>query len=349
MESTKNWRFAPIRYRLTHLLYVTALIASAGATFGPVGLIVGGFVMAFWLVVFMFEPISYGLRTALSAVLAVLLMSCCLILPATRSAREAGRRTQCSNNLKQFGLGLHNYHDTYKQLPPTYLADQDGKPMHSWRTLIMPFCEQIPRYEKYDFSEPWNGPNNSSLHSPNLPYQVCPEAQPPFADETSYVAVCGEGASWTNENALKFSEFSKGTSNTILVIETSRSGIHWMEPRDFSLEEAVQELSNPDFDGHNGHRQRGFFVDHGIRGHNVLMGDGSVQFIAIASEEAARDLLSGNYFDIDEFNRQEKVYRLRYGNIARLTVFITLSLLPIYWVVVRMRSEKAEKAMRDES
>ncbi len=72
---------------------------------------------------------------------------------------------------------LHNYHETYKTLPPAYIADANGKPMHSWRMLIMPFMEQSTLYNQYDFSEPWNGPNNIKLldsmpSNPRLPEPV---------------------------------------------------------------------------------------------------------------------------------------------------------------------------------
>ena len=64
-----------------------------------------------------------------------------LLLPAVQAAREAARRTQCSNNLKQIGLAMHNYHDVNQQFPPAYIADADGQPMHSWRVLILPYLE----------------------------------------------------------------------------------------------------------------------------------------------------------------------------------------------------------------
>src|SRR5207248_11120546 len=72
-------------------------------------------------------------------------MVCCgvfalpaLMLPAVQQAREAARRTQCSNNLRQIGLALHNYAQVYGSFPPAFVADEEGKPMHSWRVLILP-------------------------------------------------------------------------------------------------------------------------------------------------------------------------------------------------------------------
>src|SRR5436190_7601184 len=90
------------------------------------------------------------------AVIGILGLLVALLLPAMRfGTREAARRMQCSNHLKQIGLALQNYHDEYKSLPPAYIADTEGKPMHSWRVLILPFMEQKPLYDKYDFNEPW--------------------------------------------------------------------------------------------------------------------------------------------------------------------------------------------------
>ena len=77
-----------------------------------------------------------------------------LLLPAVQSTRTAARRSQTSNNLKQIGIALHNYHDTYKQLPPPYVTDADGKPLYSWRVLILPFMEQIALYQQWTRTRP---------------------------------------------------------------------------------------------------------------------------------------------------------------------------------------------------
>ena len=75
----------------------------------------------------------------LLVVIAIIGILVALLLPAIQAAREAARRTQCNNNLKQVGVALHNYHDTYKVLPPGGLA---GNPRLSWNVLILPFIEQ---------------------------------------------------------------------------------------------------------------------------------------------------------------------------------------------------------------
>jgi hypothetical protein len=163
-----------------------------------------------------------------------------------RCAREAARRIQCSNHLMQIGLALQNYHDDYRSFPPAYIADAGGKPIHSWRVLILPYMEHKSLYDKYSFSEPWDGPNNSKLHSEVLQVYGCPSrsgGQP--RSETSYVAVRGTRTAWPNEKATNYDRITDGTSNTILVVEIVNSGIHWMEPRDLDFGQMPMAV-NPD-------------------------------------------------------------------------------------------------------
>ena len=85
-----------------------------------------------------------------------------LLLPAVQAAREAARRMSCSNNIKQIGLAMQNYHTAYGTLPPAYTVDAQGRPLHSWRTLILPFIEQQALYGEIDLSKPWNDPVTTS-------------------------------------------------------------------------------------------------------------------------------------------------------------------------------------------
>ena len=79
-------------------------------------------------------------------VIAIIGVLVALLLPAVQAAREAARRSNCSNNLKQLGIGIHNFHDTYKKLP-LGMHDDDGDSF-CWRTWILPFIERRPvRYD----------------------------------------------------------------------------------------------------------------------------------------------------------------------------------------------------------
>ena len=115
------------------------------------------------------EPVSrpksgaWGLIKALLIITAILAVAVALFLPTVRTAREAARRSSCSNNLKQIGIALQNYADTYGSLPPAYSVDANGNRLHSWRTLILPFLEANPLYSTIDLSKPWDDPANEAL------------------------------------------------------------------------------------------------------------------------------------------------------------------------------------------
>src|SRR5439155_8958659 len=79
-----------------------------------------------------------------------------LLLPAVQAAREAARRMQSQNNLKQIGLALHNYHATYQTFPPAVVTDENGKPLYSGRVLLLPFMEQEALYNDFDRTQAWD-------------------------------------------------------------------------------------------------------------------------------------------------------------------------------------------------
>jgi uncharacterized protein DUF1559 len=194
-----------------------------------------------------------------------------LLLPAVQQGREAARRSQCKNNLKQIGLALHNYHDVYGSFPPAFVADASGKPMHSWRVLILPFIDQQPLYSQYDFSEPWDGPNNSRLLASMPPVYACPSHATTGANtNTAYAAVFGEHCVFRGAEPVKIADITDGTSNTVIVVEAAGAGIPWMKPDD------VDVIKHPALGDRDG-----FSSDHagGVQG---LMGDGSVRFFSQA-------------------------------------------------------------------
>src|SRR5262245_5912743 len=105
-------------------------------------------------------------RVWLSVVMPVLagmlLCGCCtgLLSTALRPATESGRRVTCKINLSNLGRALHNYNSRLGSFPPAYIADANGKPMHGWRTLLLPYLEEPKIRREYRFDEPWNSPHN---------------------------------------------------------------------------------------------------------------------------------------------------------------------------------------------
>jgi hypothetical protein len=110
---------------------------------------------------------------------------------AVPAAQDAGRRTQCKNNLRQIGLAMLNYHDVYGSYPPAYLADEDDRPMHSWRVLLLPYLEEEALYDQYDFDQPWDSPENLALANLMPQVYTCPSDMLATGSETSYTMVVG--------------------------------------------------------------------------------------------------------------------------------------------------------------
>ncbi|WP_437202822.1 DUF1559 family PulG-like putative transporter [Planctomicrobium sp. SH664] len=88
----------------------------------------------------------------LLVVIAIIAVLIALLLPAVQQAREAARRSQCKNNLKQYGLALHNYHDTFMMFPIAAAGDRQAIPRVSWQVRLLPYLEQAALYNELDFS-----------------------------------------------------------------------------------------------------------------------------------------------------------------------------------------------------
>lgn len=187
----------------------------------------------------------------LALVISLIAIVLATLVPLARQAREGARRSACSGNLHQLALALVNYHDTYHSFPPAHYTDASGKPSHSWRALVLPFMEQHSIYSRYSFDEPWNGPNNSMLHKERISLYHCPSAHG-SQFHTNYVAVTGSRV-WPKCGTFSLKN-GPPASQTIMIVEISNSDIHWMEPRDLSLDELDKWLdpsSKPRFFGNH--------------------------------------------------------------------------------------------------
>jgi len=138
----------------------------------------------------------------LLVVIAIIAVLIALLLPAVQQAREAARRSQCINNLKQLGLALHNYHDTHNVFPPGWIGVEnniphmEGNSGFAWGAHVLPYVDQGPLYNQLNVNQPCHDPAfNAAALNAVLPVFRCPsDPSPEFwqipeeADPTVFLA-----------------------------------------------------------------------------------------------------------------------------------------------------------------
>jgi prepilin-type N-terminal cleavage/methylation domain-containing protein len=197
----------------------------------------------------------------LLVVIAIIGILIALLLPAVQAAREAARRSQCANNIKQISLALQNYHDTQRSFPPGVIWGQGGMPQplppyhHTWCVMILPYMEQLPLYQSVNLRLPIWG---QAVVGTMLPALRCPsDPHFPTTADTDGIAVTNypgsEGYHWWTSMAAsatspwntygdpiesscdlsgiftvtktnKIANITDGTSQTIIIAERNSAG-----------------------------------------------------------------------------------------------------------------------------
>jgi serine/threonine protein kinase len=162
-----------------------------------------------------------------------------------QSANEAAAKLQDSNKIKQIVLALHNYLDIHGQFPPLYTVDKNGKPLHSWRVLILPYFEQGDLYKKIRLDEPWDSEHNKQFHNLRMDCyksEINPNLPP---DKKCCFAVVEEQPLKPKDGA-KFDDIKDGMSNTLSVVIT-RKPFCWMDPlANVKLDDLAKGLNRND-------------------------------------------------------------------------------------------------------
>jgi len=161
----------------------------------------------------------------LLVVIAIIGILVALLLPAVQAAREAARRMACSNNIKQIGLALHNYHDTFKVIPPEKIMRRradgtlvcqpgagqtwDADP-GNWEILLLPYVEQSNQFDKLNWGLTYNQVPNRDVFAAKYPVYLCPSN--PQQDPKG-----AAGWAWTGNTSIMHYYASIGTSWTVKV------------------------------------------------------------------------------------------------------------------------------------
>jgi hypothetical protein len=320
-----------MRFRLTTIAYVFALLAAGMAVFGGgLGIWAAVGVLGFWAwnsYATARPPAAVG--CAVYAVLALMLLA--LLLPAVQSAREAAGRNSCMNNLKQIALGLMNHLDANGSLPAEASYDAEGAALHSWRTAALPFLEQRTLYSRLAQDQPWNSVRNSSLTAATqIDLYQCPShyGSPSTAH---YFAVVGQRTAWPKGRRRKDAELRDDAEFTLLLLEAPLRQAAWAEPVDFTFEEAVEYLSRkPDRTAGMHEVQHGFFYKPSWA-INAAFLDGRVRTLHLPlPRKLAMALLTvDGGEEIDETALEEtRAAELDYAKCYAFFAFMALALLP---------------------
>ena len=157
-----------------------------------------------------------------------------VLTPTLAKTRQAAARAQSTNNLKQMGLAMHNYHDVYKAFPPPANLSEQKKPLLSWRVHILPFIDGEALYKQFKLDEPWDSEHNKKL-IPQMPeVYKSPLAKNVPAGKTIYLAPAGPGMIFEGPKAMTIFKITDGTSNTIMIVEANDdNAVTWTKPDDY--------------------------------------------------------------------------------------------------------------------
>jgi hypothetical protein len=157
--------------------------------------------------------------------------------PGLRSARAASQCNRSINNLKQMALAMHAYHDTHKHFPPAASSGADGKPLLSWRVLLLPHLDQEPLYREFHLHEPWDSEHNQALVGRMPDVFRSPFSKLKTPGSTTYLAPRAEGTILDGGETVSFKDITDGTSNTILFVEADDDrAVIWTKPDDLPLD-----------------------------------------------------------------------------------------------------------------
>ena len=156
--------------------------------------------------------------------------------PFARYPNHLKTRTPCRSNLNAIAKALTLYHQAYNTLPPAYTTDTQGRKLHSWRTLILPYMNQEALYQQIDLSKPWDDPANLAISAkmPNT-YQ-CPGLHKAPGVTTYHVAL-GKHYRADPRTWRPLERFSSRRKETLMVFEAAEeNAVPWMSPRDSDFE-----------------------------------------------------------------------------------------------------------------
>lgn len=179
---------------------------------------------------------------------------------------------QCASNIRSIGQALLKYEKDKGNFPPVWTTDAEGKPLHSWRVLILPYMDDEGLYEELynsiKLDEPWNSEHNQQFYAKMPTIFRCPASRLANNTTTTYALIVGKNSFPEGPNTLKLSDVTDPLDATVMLIERENP-IVWMKP-----EEIPQEIA-----------EKGVHINHGVGSDhlngvlNIFFFNGSIRVI----------------------------------------------------------------------
>lgn len=220
---------------------------------------------AWWLVV---GPFYYG-----------------VVPPVLGGVQDRAYLTQCTRRVQRIAAALNSYHQQWGSFPPAVSYDAAGRPMHSWRVLLLPHLGEHELYAKYRLSEPWDSVINLDAAESMPDAYRCPadsfgSPQRDSVPTTSFLAITGSNTAFPFDSVINRFQIRDPLRDTIVVAETSLSAIPWTQPEDMVL-----TATSPNTGDVSSMHDAGF---------HAVMADGAVRYFdEVMSDEELR-----SYFTI---------------------------------------------------
>ncbi len=170
-----------------------------------------------------------------------------LVLVAIEKAKEGALRSV--DDHVQVNLALIGYHDAHGRLPPAVIRAADGKPLYSWRVVVLPFIDNEVLYREFHLDEPWDSAHNIKL-LPKMPMSYVAPRNQRHRDHDGHTAIrvfVGKGTAFEKDEGLNLKkDFPDGLANTFLVVDTGKP-VPWTKPEDLPYS---PDQPLPDLEGH---------------------------------------------------------------------------------------------------
>jgi RNA polymerase sigma factor (sigma-70 family) len=155
----------------------------------------------------------------------------------------AADRKRSADNLKKLAGAMHEYHEVNDRFPPASLLTKDGKPLLSWRVLLLPYLEQKDLYKEFHLDEPWDSKHNKELLAKMPPVFAPVSSASKDTHATFYQVFVGKGTMFDDPKGVRIRDITDGTVNTAMLVEGAEA-VPWTKPADlaYAADKALPKL-----------------------------------------------------------------------------------------------------------